>query len=180
MPIPLLATGLALLLAVMALAQAAQDNGGPTENEWKWILGIAAGAIAALWGAYTISQKGRVDELNSRIKTDAERHKDELAAERARSAADLAAERARAEHAERREDAAVERMNTQASIISEQTAALREFGNVVKEVAGESKKYGELLLSFARRFDAIDSTLTDLYRQTGHRPPPASRRHDGD
>ena len=123
------------------LQEVAGAASSPSVSEWRAILIVMAGGVSAVFGSLTLVQKGRADDLKENIAAlRAERAADDAAHERA-----LQAERDRTARAEKAADDAMTRLASTIAITAEQTAAIREFGTIVKEGAVESRRIQEHL-----------------------------------
>lgn len=140
----------------MLLQDVTAAAGDPSISEWRAILILVGGATAALFGALTLTWKGRSEDQAATIaRMEAQRKEEEAAHERA-----LQAERDCTVRAEKTADDAVSRLGAQTAVMAEQSAAVREFGLIVREVASESRRISE-------RLDTVVRTTEDLRRTIG-------------
>lgn len=145
-----------------------QDAAGPSQGEWRAILTIVAGAVAALFSTLTIVYKGRIDDLKAQVETNDKRHERDMANERERTA-----------RSEKREADALERLSSLTGIIGAQTTALSEFGTLVKESTVGITKNSDRLEAFSRDLHDIRNAVQDFaYGRDAHSSP-SSRSRQG-
>ncbi len=113
------------------LAQAAPDS-----NSWLIILGIAGGAMSGVFGALLASQRTVNANLEKQVLSEQKSRQEAVAECTTR-------ERERVDNAEKREDAAMAQLATQTSIVTGQTAAITEFGGVLKDAVAEIRRDAE-------------------------------------
>jgi len=104
---------------------------------------VLAGLLAlvtTLLSAYTLTQKGRLDDLRAAI------------------ASCEAREKERVSKAEAREDSAMERLGTATNVVTSLTVGINEFGGVLKDSVGEIRRSAE-------RTDIAVREITDLKKE---------------
>lgn len=154
------------------LQEAAAAAGNPSISEWRAILLLMGGGISVVFGGLTLTQRGRVEDLKEQVAAlRAEKIAEEAAHERA-----LQTERDRTARAEKTADDAMARHASTLSVVAEQTAAIREFGAIVKEATSESRRSQERLDLVARTTEDIRRELAS--RPWGPRPPEAPTSGD--
>ncbi len=117
-----------LMLALQSVA--------PDGNIWMIILGIAGGAMSGVFGALLASQRTVNANLEKQVLSEQKSRQESVTACEAR-------ERERVEKSEKREDAAVDRLGVQTGIVTGQTAAITEFGGVLKDTVAEIRRDSE-------------------------------------
>ena len=160
--------------AMNMLQEVAGAASSPSVSEWRAILIVMAGGVSAVFGSLTLVQKGRADDLKENIAAlRAERAADDAAHERA-----LQAERDRTARAEKAADDAMTRLASTIAITAEQTAAIREFGTIVKEGAVESRRIPEHLDMVARTSEDVRRAVVDHWPAQAARPSEAAPHGD--
>ena len=104
---------------------------------------VLAGLLAlvtTLLSAYTLTQKGRLDDLRSGVVSCEAREKE------------------RVSKAESREDAALDRLSSATSVVTSLTVGINEFGGVLKDSVGEVRRSAE-------RTDMAVREITDLKKE---------------
>lgn len=161
------------MVALDVLAFLLQESTGPDETTWLAILTLVGGATSAMFGAMLWSQRKVDSNREQELKKCEDR------------------ETKRVERAEGQTDRCNERLAAQTTIINDQTAALREFGGLIKDVAASSKenivegrRYAERLESNAKEIAALRSEITELKRLLNElayslRDPNSHRRTPG-
>jgi hypothetical protein len=125
---------------------------GPDSNIWLIILGIAGGAMSGVFGALLASQRTVNANLEKQVLSEQKSRQEAVTACEAR-------ERERVTKAEERETAALERLGVSTSIITGQTAAITEFGGVLKDTVAEIRRGAE-------RSEASVREIADLKRES--------------
>ncbi len=120
-------------MALWLLQEAVPDLG----ESGTYLAGMLA-IITTLLSAYTLTQKGRLDDLRAQI---------------------LAGEKREAK-GEGREDAALDRLGTATATITSLTTAINEFGGVLKDTVAEIRRNAE-------RSEAATREIADLKREAG-------------
>ncbi len=118
---------------LLLLQEAVPDLG----ESGTYLAGMLA-IITTLLSAYTLTQKGRLDDLRAQI----------------------GAGEKRETKAEDREDAANTKLGEQTGIVGKLTAASNEFGGVLKDTVAEIRRNAE-------RSEAATREITDLKREAG-------------
>ncbi len=118
---------------LLLLQEAVPDLG----ESGTYLAGMLA-IITTLLSAYTLTQKGRLDDLRAQI----------------------GAGEKREAKAESREDAANLKLGEQTGIVGKLTTASNEFGGVLKDTVAEIRRNAE-------RSDAATREITDLKREAG-------------
>ncbi len=106
---------------------------------------VLAGLLAlvtTLLSAYTLTQKGRLDDLRTHVVKCEDREKE------------------RVSKAEAREDTAVERLGTATNVVTALTVGINEFGGVLKDSVGEIRRSAE-------RTETAVREITDLKKEAG-------------
>lgn len=151
------------------LQEVAGAASGPSVSEWRAILIIMAGGISAVFGGLTLAQKARADDLKEVVAAlRAEKAADDAAHERA-----IQAERDRTARAEKTADDTMGKLATTIAMSAEQTAAIREFGGIVKENASESRRSQERMDLVIRTNEDLRRAIADLRPTWTPRPPEA-------
>lgn len=126
---------------------------------------ILLGLITTLLTAYTVTQKGRLDDMrvvNADLKAQVERC--ETRCER-----DVNAERTRVANAEKREDAAFDRLGTTVATVGDLSNALKDIAPVITATVQEIKKAGDRMEVVVRNQDDIKRCLNDIMYKRHHR-----------
>ena len=129
-----------------------QQTIAPDGNIWLIILGIAGGAMSGVFGALLASQRTVNANLEKQVLSEQKARQEAVTSCEAR-------ERERVEKAEKREDAALERLATQTTIVTGQTAAITEFGGVLKDAVAEIRRDSE-------RSEASSREIADLKKES--------------
>ncbi len=140
---------------LMLIQQAAVPDG----NVWLIILGIAGGAMSGVFGALLASQRTVNANLEKQVLSEQKTKAEAVTGCEAR-------ERERVDKAEKREDTAMERLATATSIVTGQTAAITEFGGVLKDTVAEIRRGSERSEGAALEIGELKRESTSLREVT--------------
>lgn len=133
------------------IALALMQDAAPTVNVWLVLFGTVGGAMAAVFGALLAARAAIEKNL-----------KEQLASAESRRSMDVAAcekrEGERVAKSESREDAALERLAGSTAIVTGLSAAVAEFGGVLKDTVSEIRKNAE-------RSEAAVREISELKRE---------------
>ncbi len=104
--------------------------------------------ITTLLSAYTLTQKGRLDDLRSNIIGCETREKERVG------------------KAESREDAALDRLGTATNVITALTTGINEFGGVLKDSVAELRRTAERSEASVREIGDLKKEATSLREAT--------------
>lgn len=147
------------MIDLAPLMPALLQDTGPDSNTWVIILTAVGTGVSGVFGALLASQRTVNANLEKQV----------LSEQKARQEATVsceARERERVEKAEKREDAAVERLAVQTSIVTGQTAAITEFGGVLKDTVGEIRRDADRSESAARQIADLKQEAVSLRETT--------------
>lgn len=156
------------------LQDVAGAAGNPSISDWRAVIIMFGGALTAVFTALGLVQKGRTDDLNATIsRMEAARKEDDATHER-----QLQAERDRTARAEKAAEEAIGKLGAQTFVLAEQSAAIREFGGVIKESAVESRRIQERLDTAIRTTEDLRRSLNEAPSRRAAAYPGSDQQHD--